>query len=316
MAASTQIPLQSLTQQSAGLNTDVTSHSHSPSDAHSEYSSTALQEQPVGAQLDQPTLSIAQPSTSTANQSNISNISANDTQNSPDSITLTSITTPSPIPSLTSPVTTTAPHQATATNIDNVDNAALPSYPTSNHDTPLAISKYWGKPIAALIVYTVTLGIAFSASTRYTFLGRVSASFGTWFLNILAKAGDITFAIAVADASDCLAWGKLKKRQGDGGVGSFGGMRLTWFLALVSSTSLTGLFLILWDNIKMLWRERGTWLWPDWDRPRRVRERWRRWRYVRWSFARLVFVMVMIPGPGIILMGKSCGCIRNSSWLT
>tara|TARA_R110002003_G_scaffold274_3_gene18016 strand:- start:761 stop:1690 length:930 start_codon:yes stop_codon:yes gene_type:complete len=173
----------------------------------------------------------------------------------------------------------------------------------SNHRSRAATFSYWLRPLVAIVVYAVTLGIAFNASQRYTLLGRVSASLGIWFLAILAKAGDLYFAFAVADAFDCIAWGKLKKAEYNPSGRSLG-LRLDGFLSLISSTGVVGLSLIVWKNLVTLWKRRRTWSTIETTPWTRCREMWKHWRPARWSVARGVCLMVLIPGPGIILLGK------------
>ncbi|ORY15112.1 hypothetical protein BCR34DRAFT_188905 [Clohesyomyces aquaticus] len=142
---------------------------------------------------------------------------------------------------------------------------------------------YFSKPIIASLVYFVTLYVSASAPFRHTFLGRVSAPLGNWFLTILAKAGDISFAFAVEDTIDTLTWRRLKERTKIAGSGNFNGIRLEWFLALMSTTGVEGLFGVLKKSTRhgLLKNTAG-----------------------RWSFIRLAFILVLIPGPGIILMAS------------
>jgi hypothetical protein len=148
-----------------------------------------------------------------------------------------------------------------------------------------SIFSYWIKPGLALLFYALTLYVASTASTRRTVLGSVNASTGNWFLTLLAKAGDITFAFAVEDAFDTLTWRMLKKRKRTSGRHSFGGMKLYWFLALVSSTGVEGLVKIIFKSFRKQTTKRAA--------------------GIRWSFVRLAFIIALIPGPGIILMCKS-----------
>ncbi|PSN74809.1 hypothetical protein BS50DRAFT_671117 [Corynespora cassiicola Philippines] len=149
-----------------------------------------------------------------------------------------------------------------------------------------AFAKYWFKPFVALIIYTLTFYIAAAAPTRSTVLGRVSAPVGTWFLTMLAKAGDIAFAFAVEDMFDTMTWRYLKYRRNWYPAEDSGTIRLDLFLALMSSTGVEGLFRILRRSIK-------------WGR---------RWAGINssggWSLIRLIFLMALIPGPGIILMAN------------
>jgi hypothetical protein len=155
---------------------------------------------------------------------------------------------------------------------------------------------YWIKPALALFFYVLTLCVASTASTRRTVLGSVNAPTGNWFLTLLAKAGDITFAFAVEDAFDTLTWRKLKERKRRNGPETFVGMRLYWFLALLSSTGVEGLVKIIHKSIKKKTVKRKT--------------------GIKWSVIRLLFIIVFIPGPGVILMGMSpsfCVCLIHRS---
>ncbi|KAF2112668.1 hypothetical protein BDV96DRAFT_633921 [Lophiotrema nucula] len=97
---------------------------------------------------------------------------------------------------------------------------------------------------------------------------------------MLAKSGDIAFGFAVDDAIDTMTWRKMKERVKINLGEKFIGIRLEWFLALMSSTGMEGLLRILF---------------------RRRREGWRRNSAGRWAFIRLVFILALIPGPGMIL---------------
>jgi hypothetical protein len=164
-----------------------------------------------------------------------------------------------------------------------------------------------------MVIYCITLGVAFSASSRYTVLARVSASFGTWILTVFAKAGDLAFAIAIADTFGCLAWGKLKKRHiGVGGPVRMKGPKLDWFLALVSSTGLTGLIILIRENFAVMRKRRRASAAVHWSFEQRLREVWKDWRTMRWSLARLAFLALLIPGPGIILLGESRSLVSSS----
>jgi hypothetical protein len=140
----------------------------------------------------------------------------------------------------------------------------------------------------------------------------MSASLGIWFLALLAKAGDLYFAFAVVDAFDCTAWGKLKKAECNPSGRSLG-LRLDGFLSLISSTGVIGLSLIVWRNLVTLWRGGRTWSATESTPWTRRREIWKHWRPARWSVARLICLVVWIPGPGIILLGKS-GRELQTSW--
>ncbi|KAF2729967.1 hypothetical protein EJ04DRAFT_580265 [Polyplosphaeria fusca] len=143
--------------------------------------------------------------------------------------------------------------------------------------------KYWYKPALAFLIYGLTLYISSSAPSRHTVLGRVSAPLGTWLLTLFAKAGDIAFAIAVADTIDTMTWRKLKERVKINGEDSFVGIKLDWFLSLISSTGVEGLIRILARSPKAGW-----------------------WKHTagRWALIRLTFIFALIPGPGVILMAN------------
>lgn len=230
------------------------------------------------------------------------------TSNTSASSQATSLTVPSAGPSISSPTPASTQQASTA-------QAQLSQPPTNPagavtgninafNRSRCSIFIYWLRLIIAFIVYIFTLGIALSATSRHSLLGLVNGSWGTWFLAILAKAGAIAFAFAVADTFDCFAWGKLKKRKRKAGPEGFDGTRLGWFLAVVSSPGVVGLTRILFRNCTTLRKQRKTWAAPHWGFFRKSRERWKRWRTARWSFARLAFIIVLIPGPGIILLGK------------
>lgn len=145
--------------------------------------------------------------------------------------------------------------------------------------------KYWSKPLLSLLIYALTIYVAVSAPFPHAFLGLVSAPLGTWFLTLLAKGGDIIFGIAVADTFDTLTWRKLKERKWVSGPREFGGMRLDMFLSLVSSTGAGGLVEILTRKMKG-------------DATRKKGAKWM-------AVVRLGFLIMFIPGPGIILMGTT-----------
>ncbi|KAF2448195.1 hypothetical protein P171DRAFT_207896 [Karstenula rhodostoma CBS 690.94] len=172
--------------------------------------------------------------------------------------------------------------------------------------------EYWFRPIISLAVYGLTVYAAWTAPNQHTLLGRVSPSLGTWILAIFAKAGDICFAFAIEDTFDTLAWRKLGARNRNHDFVS-----LEWFMSMTSSTGIEGLTRLLWRRSrfrKWMMRHFGR-LWgakqvvrpsegegevASWER--RWRDWWKNGRYSRWPFARLLFVAVMIPGPGIILL--------------
>ncbi|KAF2477512.1 uncharacterized protein BDR25DRAFT_299433 [Lindgomyces ingoldianus] len=135
----------------------------------------------------------------------------------------------------------------------------------------------------ATLVYSITLYIAASAPYRHTLLGSVSAPLGNWFLTILAKAGDISFAFAVEDTVDTLTWRRLKEMRRIGGRGVFSGVNLGWFLALISSTGAEGLLRILRKSSRKFLPRNSAGV---------------------WSLVRLGFIFALIPGPGIILMAS------------
>lgn len=187
----------------------------------------------------------------------------------------------------------------------------------------LSIFKYWVKFTVALLIYGATLYIAWSASKRHTLLGLASPQLGIWILSIFAKAGDITFAFAVQDTFDIFAWRKLKQRQGVSGPENFGGIKLVWFLSMVSSTGVLGLIRILWRTViksvfinvfRVVFRKKkarqqaGGLLGPNPNGHISEKRTWRQWwkngAFARWSFIRLLFIVILIPGSGIILMGE------------
>lgn len=171
--------------------------------------------------------------------------------------------------------------------------------------------EYWFRPAISLAVYGLTVYTAWTAPNQHTLLGRVSPSLGTWILAIFAKAGDICFAFAIEETFDKLAWRKLSSRNRNHEV-----VPLEWFLSMTSSTGIEGLIRLLWRRSrfrKWMVRHFGR-LWgaeqvtrpsesesASWER--RLREWWKDGRSSRWPFARLLFLAVLIPGPGIILLG-------------
>ncbi|KAH7076170.1 hypothetical protein FB567DRAFT_632440 [Paraphoma chrysanthemicola] len=152
---------------------------------------------------------------------------------------------------------------------------------------------YWHRPLIAVFVYVFSVGMASSAATRKgLMLATISPTMGTWELAILAKAGDIAFAFAIEDMFDSLAWGRLKQSQLRRGF-----VNLPWFLTTWSATGPIAL-------LRIFWKEISGRIFADQQRFQgRRRERWKNCRLLRWSFARLVCLMLLIPGPGIILLG-------------
>ncbi|KAF2030755.1 hypothetical protein EK21DRAFT_111627 [Setomelanomma holmii] len=224
---------------------------------------------------------------------------------------LSALTTSAPTPSTTTTTPSIQQACSSAPVAVSQQQPAVNSNPPSplepaHHADPYhrgraATVSYWLKPLIAIVIYALTLGIAFSASRRYTLLGRVSASLGIWFLAVLAKAGDLYFAFAVADAFDCVAWGKLKKAQHNPSGRSLGA-RLEGFFALASSTGVVGLILIVWRNIKVAWTGEKIHSAIQSTKLTRLREMWKHWRPARWSVTRLICLIALIPGPGIILL--------------
>jgi hypothetical protein len=219
----------------------------------------------------------------------------------------TTITTPSaqspPSPEVPGVTPSTSPHTilGSSPSSGTINYAAVTH--TKRHLS--ASIHYWLKPLLAIVIYCMTLGVALSASSRYTVLAHVSASFGTWILTVFAKAGDLAFAIAIANTFDCLAWGKLSKRHvGVGGPQRMKSPKLDWFLALGSSTGLTGLILLIRENFAVMRKRRRASAAVHSSFEQRLREIWKDWRTVRWSLARLAFLALLIPGPGIILLGE------------
>jgi hypothetical protein len=106
--------------------------------------------------------------------------------------------------------------------------------------------------IIAFVVYGLTLGIAALVSALHVFLGLVSASGGTWILTLLSKANDITLSFAVEDATDSIAWAKLRDcfQGGTYHPDVFNDLELPTFLTLSSSTGPLGLFVLLRHSFK------------------------------------------------------------------
>ena len=143
--------------------------------------------------------------------------------------------------------------------------------------------RFWFKPTAAFLIYALTLSIAVTATRKDAILGRFNASQGTTILTILSKAGDIGFGIAVADVCDSIAWRKMASEWNVPRAYNFQGVSLAWFLSLISTTGVEGLLRILQRSL----RDWGMWT-----------------KAGRWSLLRLIMIFVLIPGPGIILMGE------------
>ncbi|KAF2678171.1 hypothetical protein K458DRAFT_395238 [Lentithecium fluviatile CBS 122367] len=199
--------------------------------------------------------------------------------------TSSAASTSTPVPSPSQPPSNSLPDP-------NSPYPSSPFHPTILRKV-LFLLKYTLKPLLALLIYALTLSTAYRATSPSSSLGRISPEWGIWVLAILAKAGDISFAFAVEDAFDTLAWGKLRKRGRVRGT-----MGLVWWVSLLSATGVGGLVGILWRGLKRLFRRGG-----DGGRVP-VRERWKRGKEMRWSLARLAFLIILIPGPGIILLAN------------
>ena len=111
------------------------------------------------------------------------------------------------------------------------------------------------------------------------------------------------------DTFDVIAWRKLKARKRNDDV-----VRLEWFLSVISNTGIEGLVRLLWSRFR-IWviastRGNQTPKLSATGVQESREQRWRRWlrngRGARWTFARLFFLVILIPGPGIILMGMFC----------
>lgn len=201
----------------------------------------------------------------------------------------------------------TANQSSTLSKLSISQIAANITYSTKSFiKTSLKFLKYWFRPLACLAVYIFTVHTAWTAPNQNALLGRVRASFGTWLLAIFAKAGDLCFAFAIEDTFDVIAWRKLKARKRNDDV-----VTLEWFLSVISSTGLEGLIRLLWRKfrrwvVRMVRVSRTPGL-PGSEVEESREQRWRRWlrsgRNARWTFARLLCLIVLIPGPGIILMG-------------
>ncbi|KAH7076169.1 hypothetical protein FB567DRAFT_583288 [Paraphoma chrysanthemicola] len=285
--ASTSIPLVELQPQSE-LNTE-----NAPS---SNATNLTVHETPASDLLSPTPTDIASTSTTPENSS----IGASGTT-LPAPTPSTTITTPSPQQSI-SPLPATDQNQLHIPSANLSGDPDPPSHSIRNRRSCASFAFYWLQPLVAIIVYGVTLGITFSAGKPRTLLGAVNDSWGIWVLVIVAKAGDLYFAYALADAFDCVAWGKLKTAGRDDSGRSLG-RRPREFLALISSTGVIALGCIVWTDMVTLWRERRKWTTIESTARTRCRERWKHWRSARWSIGRLFCLMVMIPGPGIILVG-------------
>jgi len=93
--------------------------------------------------------------------------------------------------------------------------------------------------ILACAVYIVTVGCTTTVSWRYTPLGSVSGPVGIFLLNLLAKAGDVVYALAVAEALENLQWGELITKSS---------ACLTKYLAVNMSTPMSSLLQISWSR--------------------------------------------------------------------
>ncbi|KAH7063791.1 hypothetical protein BKA63DRAFT_182460 [Paraphoma chrysanthemicola] len=285
--ASPSIPMVDLPHQS-DLNTEVTSSSNATNlTVHETSASDLLSPTPTD---------IASTSTTPENSS----IGASGTTLSAPTPS-TTITTPSPQQSI-SPLPATDQNQPQVLSADLSGDPDHVGHSASNRRSYASVASYWQQPLVAIIVYAVTLGITFSATSRYTLLGVANDNWGIWILGIVAKAGDLYYAYAVADAFDCVAWGKLRTAGRDP-LGRSLGRRLDEFLALTSSTGVLALGWIVWKDMITLMRERRRWTTMESTTRTRLREVWKHWRPARWSFARLFCLIVLIPGPGIILLG-------------
>ena len=93
--------------------------------------------------------------------------------------------------------------------------------------------------ILACAVYIVTVGCTTTVSWRYTPLGSVSGPVGIFLLNLFAKAGDVVYALAVAEALENLQWGELITKSS---------ACLTKYLAVNMSTPMSSLLQISWSR--------------------------------------------------------------------
>ncbi|KAH7117881.1 hypothetical protein B0J11DRAFT_592362 [Dendryphion nanum] len=191
-------------------------------------------------------------------------------------------------------------HNAPQFDPKPVPNTTISPFPTPPAPRTLkkaisAFLKYWTKPFFAWSIYALTLYIALSAEKADGFLGHVDAVRGTWILTLLAKGGDIAFAFAVEDTCDTIAYRTLAWRRSIEGMVASGKVtpekakrrqKLEWFLALTSTTGVEGLGKILWGE--------GT----------RGQRRVVGGKIRGLALARLVFIFVLIPGPGMLLVAN------------
>lgn len=293
------IALQTLTQQSGATSTPT--QNHIPTHSSSTQSTPVQSQQHTSNVLDpaiQTNLPHATATHTSGTSSNVSNASASSHS--------TSTTTP-PVVQSNSTSSPALPQQQAATQNQNVPptpNLSLPANVGPSRRSNRSFFLYWLRPLIALVVYVVTLGITTTASRRNTLLGLVNGSWGTWFIAILAKAGDLAFAFAVLEAFDCLAWSRLRKAQMGGAQQGHNGTRLDWFLAMVSSTGIFGLIMIFCRSVRSLRRRQTASTVPNVGFVKKRLERWKRSETARWSLARVLFIVILIPGPGIILLGK------------
>jgi hypothetical protein len=142
------------------------------------------------------------------------------------------------------------------------------------------------------ILHCFSVGIASGATRKYVMLVALSPTVGTWTLAMLAKPGDIAFALAVEDMFDSLAWGRMKESSMRKGY-----VPLPWFLTTWSVTGPIALLKILWRSLR----------WPKISdvtlQSNGWRGHWKGTELARWSVARLIFLILLIPGPGIVLLG-------------
>jgi hypothetical protein len=96
----------------------------------------------------------------------------------------------------------------------------------------LAYATGWKYFLLAATIYTLTLGITLTVSYRFTLLGAVSIPVGIFILNLLAKSGDVAFALAVGEALDNSLAAKLA---------TTGSLPMEKVLALSTSTGLYSL---------------------------------------------------------------------------
>lgn len=169
--------------------------------------------------------------------------------------------------------------------------------PVSRYFAPLSTPlKYFAKPLLSLTIYVLTVYTASTSPSRISPLGRVPPEWGIWILAILGKAGDISFAFAVEDAFDTFAWRKLRKRtRVNSPVG------LVWWTSLLSSTGFEPLVKIVGRGLRRAVRK---W-WRGWREGWGITgsEWWSDWTDARWGLVRLACLVLLVPGPGIILLG-------------